>query len=229
MIHFKDKHERSLLIAISLGFTAVLFISFLVSGAFRIPKGGGGWIYEYQTLISAGIALLTIAFFYYQHRVEVIRKRRYIRAKMHDAISGLCNTTEKIFDYLYNQEAIIPQFNDEDTAVFKEAIQFVDPKSASAIDQFVSFLQVHNSRLSRYDHTDRKYYLNRMDDLIRLNHYVLRMFEYARGTKDFISDHKPTHLEMSNSLMSLAKHDYFVRTEPRFEELSIYLRDTHAE
>ncbi len=194
---------------------------------------------DYQTLISSFIALAaagwTINTMHHQIRADhqrheelLQRKAWAARAQMPDALVGLIEFAETCFRYLSSEEADFPTLPADAINVFKSSIEFLDNASAEKIFEMVSFYQVHNSRLEGHSHRDRPHgYNDRVYDLVLLNHYFLRTFEYARRETETIDDGEPTRQDMLASLRSLVGHERYFVNRDAYADLERHIELMH--
>lgn len=165
---------------------------------------------EWQTLVSAGLALLaagaTIYYMRKQMRQEAERhcraterRRMAIRAQLPNALSSMHQYVHQMTNWLFifsnEQEPPLAAL-----ATLQGAIEFVDDNAANRLFELVSWYQVWSSRIGSFDHKANNTMDQEMYDCALMMAYVNSLFEYARNEEDEVSDTAPTRSDMESGL-----------------------------
>lgn len=207
----EDKHQKYLMAAVGGGLGAILILTFIVSGAFSLPaNNSGGWIYEYQTLI-AGLAasligLVAASYTRHQYKDTINRRRLSEKAKMNDALSGLCDYARSCFSaILNNDESLLPnRENNDDINILKHAIEYLDLDTSEAVYELVIQYQVNNARLERhFDSSEQRSINSQTDNLydaVKLRAMAINLFDYARKEINSVKNATLSNNQMHSSL-----------------------------
>lgn len=148
---------------------------------------------------------------------------------MLDALSELCEYNVRCFNYIVESEKDTPKKPKDSIQIFKDSIEFLDTQSSEALSELVQFYQVHNSRLSRYQHGSKEsnLYKDRIMDVIMLNHFVLRIFSYARNQEgaEKVPTDKLTQEKAISSLKALMGHEYYLGKDKEIYDHCIAIID----
>lgn len=179
----------------------------------RIEGDGGGWIYEYQTLIAGVFAASSVFLTWYTYSSTLKRKELTARAKLNDPLSVLCSYARDCFESIQNDKENMPQKCAEEIKIINEAIEFLDKNSAEAVFELVSYYQVHNARLEGYykENPDSIFprdraKIERLYDVVMLYCLAVRLFGYARNRDQYdqevrsVTSKKPSKDDMHSAL-----------------------------
>ena len=177
--------------------------------------------YEWQTLIAGTIALvaawLTIRTIKNQIRLQKSQiddeKRRHAdvqrskmwaaRAELPDALSALCNYSERCVRHLMGADGLdqMPDTAADAISVVKSCVEYIDSESAKKLFELIVHYQIHNSRLSDYRRTDNPTEnAERMYDTVYLRAPVNRLFEYERNNVEVVPNAELSHEDVMSAL-----------------------------
>ncbi len=201
----EDKHQKSLMIAVSGGLGAVLILTFIVSGAFSLPENSGGWAYEYQTLIGAVIAATSIYVTWFQYAQSMRRKSLSARAKLNDSLSELCTFSRNCFSAILNDdESMMLNRQNDSIDVLKHAIEYLDVNTSETVYELVIQYQVNTARLERYFDLSEQRSINDqaeyLYDAVKLRAMAINLFPYARKEVNAVSCRELSNDKMHSSL-----------------------------
>ena len=177
--------------------------------------------YEWQTLIASAIALTaawwTIRTIRRQIRLQISQiddeKRRHVdaqrskmwaaRAELPDALSTLCNYSERCVRHLMGADGFdqMPDTPADAIGIVKSWVEYLDSESAEKLFDLIVHYQIHNSRLSGYRRTDKPAKnAERMYDTVYLRALVNRLFEYARNEVEVVPNPEVSHDDIMAAL-----------------------------
>lgn len=146
-----------------------------------------------------------------RYQDSIARRAVSTRATMLYALNDLCSYAEDCFDYIHDATLKFPDRPSLAITSFTNSLEVIEDKNLKPIYEMLSFFQVQEARLKRR-HTEltsnRNAFEASISDLITLNYYFIRVFEFARGEKNYISQNRPTYDDKINSLNALDKHSY---------------------
>lgn len=188
-------------------------------------------IKEWQTLISAGLALLaalgTILVMYCQsldekkrHKEERKKKEFASRTQMSDALSEMCGYSRNICGYLLDSDTELPSVPSGALAVLKQVIEHIDVLAAQRVFELVTHYQVQRSRIAgRTSPLQEFQRLEYLYDAILLHAYTDSLFNYARNEDEVGPALQPTFSELRSAFRVAVGPEVAVRDEQRFGPL----------
>lgn len=200
---------------LAIGFFLFLFwgeeIGAYVSASMKPETNGGGWFYQYQTLIAGLIAvlgaLLTILTMRKTHQDIVFSNNLKARAYMHDTARELCDYCDELFlmgckniDSEDEKKAIdLKMVGSPQNSVnnLKDHIGFLDKKSAKAISALLSQYQVFHSRSKSKHKNEYKKLASQLVEIAEFNIRALRIFDYARAVEKNDFEKNYVHVPIS--------------------------------
>lgn len=179
--------------------------------------------HDWQTLIAGAVALfaawLTVRTIKRQIKED---KQRYTdaqrskswaaRVAMPDALSALCDYTERCVTYLMDTAVTvqIPEPPSEAISIIKSSVEYVDPKSAHKMFELIVHYQIHNSRI--FDHEKRENEIENSEaiyDTVYLRSLVNRLFEYARNEVDVVPAAELSRADLESALRACVGFEYY--------------------
>lgn len=197
------------------------------------------WLYHWQTLIGALIALIaafwTIGVMRRQikdesdrHHDAHRRKRMAARAQMPDALSEMGSYVRGCAARLVGTSDTLPEEPTAAVASLKEVIEFIDNSAAERTFELVSWYQVFRARTSRDVPTpDRADFSDRMYDAVLLHAYINSLFEYARNEEDEMNASKPSREAMVDALKNAFTLIHMVQHEELYQGVSAIIQRRH--
>lgn len=165
-----------------------------------------------------------------RHREASNRRGLAVRAQMPDALSGLLDYARGCLAYEMRDTQERPKTPSEEIGVLKQGIEFVDNVTSVAIFDLVSFYQVHNARLYSLGELGRdgdRERSERQYDTVRLAHYTLRLFEYARNEALSVSVAPPTRQDMVSALKNIVGLAHYLDREEDYAALVALIEKRH--
>ncbi|MGH1404184.1 MAG: hypothetical protein ACRBDL_08060 [Alphaproteobacteria bacterium] len=212
----KKSFNTSIFIAIGGGLFIVLIITIAASGGFTLPEGAGGWLYEYQTLLSGLLAASSIVFTWMKYYNGLKRKRFWARGHLPDAVDNICAYAQACFVFVRQYGDGVtdnkpPARCDDAVQHLKNAIEWIDNDSAEYLFELLSFYQVHNARLNSFlnDSAANRNDTDRLYDSVKLYCVAIGLFDYARGRQDEVTWKKQSLQSMMGALRAINGHSAF--------------------
>lgn len=185
------------------------------------------FIFDRQTLVGAGIALIAALITVCQMRCEArkndarhqdtLKRRKFAsRARLPDALSELCRYTEGIYKYLLDPTETIPMAPTESLSTLKDAVLYIDNSAAKRVFELVSSYQIHRARIEDCIHPIKKTTLDDQQyDAALIRAYASSLFEYARNQENEAPTSPPSKEEMMTALKNSATLKSFVTQQEK--------------
>lgn len=199
----------------------------------------GGWLYHWQTLVGAILALLaawrTIVVMRRQmkaeddrHKEADKRKRMVARARMPDALSDLLAYVRGCAAYSVRTSTILPEEPVAAVAVLKEVIEHIDDDAAARTFELVSWYQVYRVRMTPdIPHPQTPQFAERMYDTALLHAYANSLYGYARNETNEVDTSEPTVEELVSNLKQAVTPVHYVQHEQVYQSVLTIIERRH--
>lgn len=186
-----------------------------------------GVLEDWQTLVSAGIALVA-AFFTIKtmktqmsqesvrHSKAVERKKLAVRAQLPNALSDLASHIRDRVARTLDGDSSTAEPPVGALSTLQTAIEFVDDSAANRLFELVSWYQVWAARLQSFNPNSDSDFDTAMYDSALLMFYATDLFEYGRNEEDEVSGDPPCADEMNRALRNSVGLRRFMQLEARF-------------
>ena len=191
---------------------------------------------DWQTLIGALIALcaayLTIRQMRRQaeddtqrHENLFNRKKMASRARIPDALSGICQYAEETGRFLTGQINDMPEAPIPSIETLKQVIEHIDDDAAERSFELMSWYQVQRARLQGY--SDPQHDVGPLYDIVLLQAYVNSLFDYGRNEAKSVPVEPPTRDEMKTAKNNVFELHYVMAHEEQFTHLDERILKRH--
>ncbi|PZP09969.1 MAG: hypothetical protein DI607_12030 [Sphingomonas hengshuiensis] len=189
----------------------------------------GQWLYDWQTLVSAVLALVaagwTVRYLKRQIAGENVRHqelvqrdqklwdRRSMRTKAYlpIALSDVCDYCEEAFIYLRHirdsesgiqGNPVVPSRPAEALEQIRECIEYAEDRAARRLEDILREFQIARSRLEGAPRPLREDMVDHHFDHVHLRMLVDSLFEYARGDKPTFEEPQDLQEAYSSAMLS---------------------------
>ncbi len=185
----------------------------LLGQAFQIPdKSTGGFVFHYQTLISAFFAFIGATFILLTHRDSIERKADAARSLASLAFSNIARYARDCYILIDRQDGTteVPLINSGDIEILSKFNEYGTKNDRVRLQEFIGQLQIYSSRLEGYlEETQNVMRINRTDnmvyDTIRLYHQAVTFLAYTRDGEVFTN---PSKEDLCRSAISMTQAIY---------------------
>ncbi len=163
--------------------------------AFQLPdKSTGGFIFHYQTLLSAVVAFIGATFVLLTHRDSIERKADAARSLASLAFSNIAGYARDCYFLIDGQDGAdhMPKISSSDIEILSKFNEYGSKNDRERLQSFINQLQIYKVRLEGYlEETHNVMRINRTDsmvyDTIKLYHQAIIFLAYTRDGKAFAS------------------------------------------
>lgn len=203
-------------------FNFLLFVLLgAVTGVFLtlfITSQNNDFLYRYQALIGALLALAGAAFTIYKLEKQISTQKEQIdketeryqntqrkrglalRSQMPMALDEIANYSQECLKYLDRTRADIPAVSTHSLTTLGQVIEYMDDQSALELYEVLSFYQVQCARLIHSAPPTNTLDAGRFYDSLRLYEMACNCLGYARNETTSISPFNPSKQNMHHAL-----------------------------